>query len=231
MSSPLDAVTVAESRPKGDVEPLVRLAQPDMVGVDALIIERMQSQVPVIPLLAEHLVSAGGKRLRPLLTVAAARASGAGGDIGAARKLAAAVEFIHTATLLHDDVVVQQGGGVDELDRGGQLARRSDVAAGARGAGRGHGQQRPQTLAARRDEVLGQQRNHRHLGLHPLDDQGVDPDHVGLRQPHQRLNVSLGAGLGDGDSVQRRTHGHGAGGGSRLKIQPPLAGRRCGAQW
>jgi octaprenyl-diphosphate synthase len=105
MSSPLDAVTVAESRPKGDVEPLVRLAKRDMVGVDALIVERMQSQVPVIPLLAEHLVSAGGKRLRPLLTIASARASGATGDIEASRKLAAAVEFIHTATLLHDDVV------------------------------------------------------------------------------------------------------------------------------
>ena len=52
VSSPLDAVTVAESRPKGDVEPLVRLAQRDMAGVDALIVERMQSQVPVIPLLA-----------------------------------------------------------------------------------------------------------------------------------------------------------------------------------
>ncbi len=105
MSSPLDAVTVAESRPKGDVEPLVRLAKRDMAEVDALIVERMQSQVPVIPLLAEHLVSAGGKRLRPLLTVAAARASGAADDIDASRKLAAAVEFIHTATLLHDDVV------------------------------------------------------------------------------------------------------------------------------
>jgi octaprenyl-diphosphate synthase len=101
----LDAVTVAQSRPKGDVEPLVRLAKRDMAAVDALIVERMQSQVPVIPLLAEHLVSAGGKRLRPLLTVAAARASGATDDIDASRKLAAAVEFIHTATLLHDDVV------------------------------------------------------------------------------------------------------------------------------
>ncbi len=76
-----------------------------MAAVDALIIARMQSQVPVIPLLADHLVSAGGKRLRPLLTLAAARASGATGEIDAAVKLAAAVEFIHTATLLHDDIV------------------------------------------------------------------------------------------------------------------------------
>ena len=101
----LDAVIVADPRAEGDVEPLVRLAKADMTAVDALIIARMQSQVPVIPLLAEHLVSAGGKRLRPLLAVAAARASGATGDIAASLKLAAAVEFIHTATLLHDDVV------------------------------------------------------------------------------------------------------------------------------
>jgi octaprenyl-diphosphate synthase len=105
MSFPLDAVTVAEPRSKGHVEPLVRLAARDMATVDALILDRMQSQVPVIPLLAEHLISAGGKRLRPLLTLAAARASGASGDITAPVKLAAAVEFIHTATLLHDDVV------------------------------------------------------------------------------------------------------------------------------
>lgn len=102
----MDAVvTVAEPRSKGKVEPLIRLARGDMATVDALIIARMQSQVPVIPLLADHLVSAGGKRLRPLLTVAAARASGVTGDITAPVKLAAAVEFIHTATLLHDDVV------------------------------------------------------------------------------------------------------------------------------
>ncbi|MGH6957684.1 MAG: polyprenyl synthetase family protein, partial [Caulobacteraceae bacterium] len=74
-----------------------------MDGVDALILARMQSPVSVIPLLAEHLIAAGGKRLRPLLTVGAARLAGGRGD--AALKLAAAVEFIHTATLLHDDVV------------------------------------------------------------------------------------------------------------------------------
>jgi octaprenyl-diphosphate synthase len=57
----------------------------------------------VIPALAEHLIAAGGKRLRPLLTVAAARLAGSANT--ACLKLAAAVEFIHTATLLHDDVV------------------------------------------------------------------------------------------------------------------------------
>lgn len=101
----LDAVLAASPRPKGDVNALVRLAGTDMAAVDALIIDRMQSDVPIIPKLAEHLVSAGGKRLRPLLTVAAARASGAQGDILSPKKLAAAVEFIHTATLLHDDIV------------------------------------------------------------------------------------------------------------------------------
>jgi octaprenyl-diphosphate synthase len=85
------------------VDRLVRLAAADMAGVDALITARMQSEVPVIPALAEHLIAAGGKRLRPLLTVAAARL--AGSDNAACLKLAAAVEFIHTATLLHDDVV------------------------------------------------------------------------------------------------------------------------------
>ena len=103
----MDAVTLSPARshvrPAGDVDTLARLAQADMAAVDALILDRMQSQVPVIPLLAEHIVSAGGKRMRPLLTVAAARA--AGGDIAHPLKLAAAVEFIHTATLLHDDIV------------------------------------------------------------------------------------------------------------------------------
>jgi octaprenyl-diphosphate synthase len=74
-----------------------------MAAVDALILDRLQSPVALIPALAEHLIAAGGKRLRPLLTVAAARLAGDAGED--CRKLAAAVEFIHTATLLHDDVV------------------------------------------------------------------------------------------------------------------------------
>jgi len=101
----VDAALVTAPRSKGDVNALVALAKSDMAAVDALIIQRMQSDVPVIPALAEHLISAGGKRLRPLLTVASARACGGEGDIAAARKLAASVEFIHTATLLHDDIV------------------------------------------------------------------------------------------------------------------------------
>ncbi|HLK25919.1 MAG TPA: polyprenyl synthetase family protein [Caulobacteraceae bacterium] len=74
-----------------------------MARVDALIAERLRSDVPVIPALGQHLISAGGKRLRPLVTLAAARLAGAMDE--ACLKLATAVEFIHTATLLHDDVV------------------------------------------------------------------------------------------------------------------------------
>ncbi|PTS87263.1 farnesyltranstransferase [Caulobacter sp. HMWF009] len=99
----LDAAAATLARQPGSVDRLVRLAAADMAGVDQLITERMQSDVPVIPALAEHLIAAGGKRLRPLLTVAAARL--AGSDNAACLKLAASVEFIHTATLLHDDVV------------------------------------------------------------------------------------------------------------------------------
>ena len=99
----MDAVKAAAVRSPGSADRLAKLARPDMDGVDALILERMQSPVSVIPMLAEHLIAAGGKRLRPLLTVGAARLAGGEGE--AARKLAAAVEFIHTATLLHDDVV------------------------------------------------------------------------------------------------------------------------------
>ena len=99
----MDAANAIVSRPTGSVDRLMALAAPDMARIDALIVDRMQSPVSVIPALAEHLIEAGGKRLRPLLTVAAARLVGGEGD--GCLCLAAAVEFIHTATLLHDDVV------------------------------------------------------------------------------------------------------------------------------
>src|SRR6185437_3968404 len=79
------------------------LVAADMTAVDRLIHERLGSAVPMIPDLARHLVDSGGKRLRPMLTIAAARLNGYRGS--AHTRLAAAVEFIHTATLLHDDVV------------------------------------------------------------------------------------------------------------------------------
>lgn len=102
MASDAAAARESESGPAG-IDGLIALAAPDMDRVNALIRARMESPVPVIPALADHLIAAGGKRLRPLLTVAASRLAGGEGDAGI--KLAAAVEFVHTATLLHDDVV------------------------------------------------------------------------------------------------------------------------------
>jgi octaprenyl-diphosphate synthase len=88
------------------VEALDRLSQmlaEDMRSVNRIIVDRMHSPVALIPQLAGYIVAAGGKRLRPMLTLAAAELCGYTGDRH--HKLAAAVEFIHTATLLHDDVV------------------------------------------------------------------------------------------------------------------------------
>ena len=87
---------------------LAVLLADDMAAVDAMIRERMASKnAPRIPEVTAHLVDAGGKRLRPLLTLACARMLGFEGDHHI--RLAAAVEFIHTATLLHDDVVDESG--------------------------------------------------------------------------------------------------------------------------
>ena len=85
------------------LDPILALTAPGMDRVNAVIVERMQSEIPLIPALADHLISSGGKRMRPMLTIASAELIGLEGD--AQYKLAAAVEFIHTATLLHDDVV------------------------------------------------------------------------------------------------------------------------------
>ncbi len=85
------------------VDRLAQLLAEDLAAVDVIIHQYMVSPVGVIPNLATHLIDAGGKRIRPLITLAAARLLGGGGD--GPRKLAAAVEFIHSATLLHDDVV------------------------------------------------------------------------------------------------------------------------------
>jgi len=79
------------------------LAADDMAAVDALIRRRLASDVVLVNQVAEHIVAAGGKRLRPMLLLLAARALGHSGPD--AHQLAAVVEFIHTSTLLHDDVV------------------------------------------------------------------------------------------------------------------------------
>ena len=86
---------------------MMALVAADMNGVNAVILDRMQSKVALIPELAGHLIAGGGKRMRPMLTLACANLLGYTGTRH--HKLAAAVEFIHTATLLHDDVVDGSG--------------------------------------------------------------------------------------------------------------------------
>ena len=95
------------------LKPLIGLTAEAMADVNAIIVDRMQSEIDLIPTLAGHLVSSGGKRIRPMLTLAGAMM--VNGDWtdptirNNAAKLSAAVEFIHTATLLHDDVIDESG--------------------------------------------------------------------------------------------------------------------------
>ena len=104
MTATLHSLT-ADRAPSLDA--LMALVAEDMNGVNAVILERMQSKVALIPELAGHLIAGGGKRMRPMLTLACAGLLGYSGTRH--QKLAAAVEFIHTATLLHDDVVDGSG--------------------------------------------------------------------------------------------------------------------------
>ena len=97
------ALREAQDTGTNPVDRLHALLKDDVAAADHLIHERMGSSATLIPDLARHLVDSGGKRLRPLLTLAAASACGHTGTMHI--RLAAAVEFIHTATLLHDDVV------------------------------------------------------------------------------------------------------------------------------
>ena len=97
-------VTLGDERDrKPSLNELSELVANDLVAVNELIIRRMDSPVKMIPQLASHIIAAGGKRLRPMLTLAAAQMCGYQGQRHIS--LAACVEFIHTATLLHDDVV------------------------------------------------------------------------------------------------------------------------------
>lgn len=98
-----DGLVVGEASFLVAVDELRRLCADDLLAVNQCILDGMRSQAHLVPELAGHLVRAGGKRLRPMLTIAAARLFGAEGDGHV--KLAAAVELIHGATLLHDDVV------------------------------------------------------------------------------------------------------------------------------
>lgn len=99
----MTAEVVPLPRKRPTLDPMLALTAPGMNAVNAVILDRMQSEIPLIPALAGHLISGGGKRLRPMLTLAGAELVGYQGNRH--HKLAAAVEFIHTATLLHDDVV------------------------------------------------------------------------------------------------------------------------------
>ena len=93
--------------PPPSLDSMMAIVAADLRAVNAVILARMQSDVPLIPELAGHLIAGGGKRMRPMLTLACARLLDYAGT--RQHKLAAAVEFIHTATLLHDDVVDGSG--------------------------------------------------------------------------------------------------------------------------
>ena len=105
-----------ESPNAASLNRLADLVAPDMERVNLTILARTGSEVAMIPEVANHLIESGGKRLRPMLTLAMSRLVGYSGDRHV--KLAAAVEFMHTATLLHDDVVDES-----EMRRGKLAAR------------------------------------------------------------------------------------------------------------
>lgn len=114
----MGAVTplLKENKATGSVKPIVDLTKADMERVNALILSKAGSDVQMIPEVANHLISSGGKRLRPMLTLAAAQMFGYDGYGHV--QLATSVEFMHTATLLHDDVVDES-----DLRRGKSSAR------------------------------------------------------------------------------------------------------------
>ena len=109
-------IPLEEKSPERLIEPLMKLVAADMARVNDTILSRTGSDVTMIPEVANHLISSGGKRLRPILTLAAAGLCDYPGD--GHIKLAAAVEFMHTATLLHDDVVDES-----DMRRGKPAAR------------------------------------------------------------------------------------------------------------
>jgi octaprenyl-diphosphate synthase len=111
------AVPVKRAAPRpASIAPLAELVARDLAKVNDLILSRTGSEVALIPEVANHLISSGGKRLRPMLTLSMAMLNFYRGD--AHVKLAASVEFMHTATLLHDDVVDES-----DLRRGRKTAR------------------------------------------------------------------------------------------------------------
>ena len=112
----LMAEASAALTPQADIDRLVDSVADRMHAVNALILSHAGSDVAMIPEVAEHLIASGGKRIRPMLTIAAAKLFGYRGEGDV--KLATAVEYMHTATLLHDDVVDESA-----MRRGKQTAR------------------------------------------------------------------------------------------------------------
>jgi octaprenyl-diphosphate synthase len=111
-----DSRVLAEVNGAGALDRLLAATHLGMQDVNAMILSRADSHVKLVPELARYLIEAGGKRLRPMLTIAAAQLFGQG--TGAEINYAAAVEFMHNATLLHDDVVDES-----DLRRGRPAAR------------------------------------------------------------------------------------------------------------
>jgi len=103
-------------KPPESLKPLLDLVTEDMSAINRIILDKAISDVELIPELARHLIDSGGKRLRPMLTIVASKLCDYTGS-GHIR-VASAVEFMHTATLLHDDVVDESS-----LRRGKQTAR------------------------------------------------------------------------------------------------------------
>ncbi|MEW9572334.1 polyprenyl synthetase family protein [Rhodanobacter sp. Si-c] len=110
----MNSIPADANRP-ADFAAVRALADADMRRIDQLIRTRLASDVVLINQIADHIIAGGGKRLRPMLHALAARAAGYRGEQHV--KLAAVIEFIHTSTLLHDDVVDESG-----LRRGRQTA-------------------------------------------------------------------------------------------------------------
>ena len=112
----ISAAATRETTGAGALDRLLAATHDDMQKVNALILKRAESHVDMVPELARYLIDAGGKRLRPMLTVASAQLFGE--PSGQHINFAAAVEFLHNATLLHDDVVDES-----DLRRGRPAAR------------------------------------------------------------------------------------------------------------
>lgn len=112
------ASPMTQSETRGTLDMMLAVVDADMARVNRIILDKARSDVEMIPELAHHLIDSGGKRMRPMLTIAAAKLCGYDAPEYGHVTLAASVEFMHTATLLHDDVVDES-----DLRRGKTTAR------------------------------------------------------------------------------------------------------------